>query len=77
MNKHRETDTAIAQQDAPDAGRRDLLKMTCTGIAALSVGAAATGQAHAQPRIQLCEKWDKTFPKSAKVDHKKVTFKNR
>ncbi|EYC52078.1 membrane protein [Hylemonella gracilis str. Niagara R] len=77
MNKHLETDTAMAQQDAPDAGRRDLLKMTCTGIAALSVGAAATGQAHAQSRIQLGDKWDKTFPKSARVDHKKVAFKNR
>jgi len=27
--------------------------------------------------VQLTEAWDKTFPKSAKVDHQKVTFKNR
>ena len=27
--------------------------------------------------LQLTQKWDKTFPKSDKVDHKKVTFKNR
>ena len=27
--------------------------------------------------LQLTEEWDKTFPKSDKVDHKKVTFHNR
>lgn len=27
--------------------------------------------------LQLTQEWDKTFPKSNKVNHKKVTFKNR
>ena len=27
--------------------------------------------------MQLSKEWDKTFPKSNKVDHQKVTFKNR
>lgn len=27
--------------------------------------------------MQLTQEWDKTFPKSDQVDHKKVTFKNR
>ena len=27
--------------------------------------------------LQLTQEWDKTFPKSDKVDHKKVTFHNR
>jgi fermentation-respiration switch protein FrsA (DUF1100 family) len=27
--------------------------------------------------MQLTQEWDKTFPKSEKVDHKKVTFMNR
>ncbi len=27
--------------------------------------------------LQLTQEWDKTFPKSEKVDHKKVTFHNR
>ena len=27
--------------------------------------------------MQLSQEWDKTFPKSEKVEHKKVTFKNR
>jgi fermentation-respiration switch protein FrsA (DUF1100 family) len=31
-----------------------------------------------QPRpVRLAQEWDKTFPKSDKVDHQKVTFKNR
>lgn len=29
------------------------------------------------PAMQLTQQWDKTFPKSDKVDHQKVTFKNR
>lgn len=28
-------------------------------------------------KLILCEEWDKTFPKSNKVDHSKVTFVNR
>lgn len=28
-------------------------------------------------KLYLCEKWDKTFPKSDKVNHKKITFHNR
>jgi len=31
----------------------------------------------AKPAMPLSTVWDKTFPKSAKVDHRKVTFKNR
>lgn len=29
------------------------------------------------PNLELEQKWDKTFPKSSKLDHCKVTFKNR
>lgn len=28
-------------------------------------------------RLQLTQEWDKTFPRSEKVDHHKVTFVNR
>ena len=28
-------------------------------------------------KLILTEKWDKTFPKSNKVNHKKITFHNR
>ncbi|MCH5250337.1 MAG: alpha/beta hydrolase [Lachnospiraceae bacterium] len=30
-----------------------------------------------EEKLTLTEKWDKTFPKSDKVDHRKVTFHNR
>jgi uncharacterized protein len=38
----------------------------------LSKGAAKEAAA-----MRLMQEWDKTFPKSTKVDHQKVTFKNR
>lgn len=41
---------------------------------ALANTAAASTSSRAMP---LTQTWDKTFPKSAKVDHRKVTFKNR
>ena len=28
-------------------------------------------------KLQLTQEWDKTFPKSEKVDHHKVAFHNR
>lgn len=28
-------------------------------------------------QLSLTQEWDKTFPKSEKVDHSKVTFHNR
>lgn len=58
-------------QTLEDTRRRHLLKMAGTGIAALG---AATGCAVSQP---LGGAWDKTFAKSDKVDHRKVSFKNR
>lgn len=30
-----------------------------------------------EEKLILTQEWDKTFPKSEKVDHRKVTFKNR
>ena len=77
MNTHSETCHAIAEQKAPNLGRRDMLKMTGMSIAALSVGMVATVQVFAQSQIPLDPKWDKTFAKSDKVDHKKISFKNR
>lgn len=57
--------------------RRDFLMASATGVAALGVGALTTAPAFAQMRVRLSDKWDKTFPKSAKVVHRKITFKNR
>lgn len=77
MEHNHEAGSTIARQDNADVGRRQVLKMTATGIAALGVGAVAAGPAAAQTRLTLTDKWDKVFPKSDKVDHKKVTFQNR
>lgn len=30
-----------------------------------------------EEKLHLTEEWDKTFPKSEKVNHRKVTFRNR
>lgn len=83
MNTNIETENTVAHQNALDMGRRDLLKKTGVGIAALGVGILASEQASAAsqtPSFPLTDNgllWDKTFPKSDKVDHKKVTFRNR
>ena len=65
----------IIDQPGPDLGRRQLLKLT-GGIAAMSLASTSTS-AFAQSSLSLTQEWDKTFKKSDKVDHKKVTFKNR
>ena len=58
-----------------DVGRRGLLKFTGVGIAALGAASLFNGSnAEAQ---NMAEEWDKVFPKSKKVDHQKVSFKNR
>lgn len=66
----------MKQQDVPDTGRRNLLKITGAGIAAMSLGSISTA-ASANTELVLTNEWDKTFPKSDKVDHRKVTFINR
>jgi uncharacterized protein len=75
MNEKIDTKALVDRKVGLD--RRNLLKMTGTGMAALSVGVAASGQAFAQSQVTLSDTWDKTFAKSDKVDHEKVTFKNR
>jgi fermentation-respiration switch protein FrsA (DUF1100 family) len=63
------------KQTSPHLGRRELLKLTGVGVAAAGVGSLFNiSRSEAQ---NMSEKWDKVFPKSAKVDHQKVTFKNR
>jgi len=76
MNQTIETSDTTAPGSL-DVGRRTLLKMTATGIAAAGVGVITAGPAQAQPAVTLTDKWDKVFPKSDKVQHQKITFKNR
>nr|WP_165820204.1 alpha/beta hydrolase [Microvirga sp. KLBC 81] len=77
MNRQNADERAVDEHVGFALDRRNLLKMTGTGMAALSVGMAASGQAIAQSPAKLNDTWDKTFAKSDKVDHRKVTFKNR
>ncbi|MDW9389886.1 alpha/beta fold hydrolase [Sinorhizobium meliloti] len=67
MSKH------IERQDGFNSSRRGLMKATGVAVAAMSLIPAAAGT---QALAQTTE-WDKTFPKSDKVDHQKVSFKNR
>lgn len=64
-------------QKPADAGRRSLLKMTGRGIAAACLASTMSAPVVAESALTLGDAWDKTFPKSDKIDHKKVTFKNR
>lgn len=63
--------------------RRTFLQTALAAGIALTMGTSAIA---ATPQVviktgaenmQLTQEWDKTFPKSDKVDHQKVTFKNR
>lgn len=77
MNKPDIYSNVITYQDKPDAERRNFLKMSLFGIVTLLASALTMNQAFAESQMQLSDKWDKTFVQSSKVDHKKVTFKNR
>ena len=62
--------------------RNGVNRSSVIAFAALAVGCLpglvrAAPPAKKENVVQLTEAWDKTFPKSAKVDHQKVTFKNR
>lgn len=78
MRKNPETENGNSQEVAKvqsDVGRRELLKLTGIGVAAAGVGSLFNiSRVEAQ---DMSDRWDKVFPKSAKVDHQKVTFKNR
>src|SRR5688572_2250368 len=73
MNKQNSPNIIAAQ--TPGLGRRDLLKLTGAGIAALGAGSLLNASnAKAQGMSNGC---DKVFPRSENIDHEKVTFKNR
>ncbi|MFT3809956.1 MAG: alpha/beta hydrolase [Micropepsaceae bacterium] len=55
--------------------RRDLIKLSGAGAVALVLGSLPT-LSNAETQA-MSNEWDKTFPKSVKVDHQKVSFTNR
>jgi fermentation-respiration switch protein FrsA (DUF1100 family) len=74
----------VAQMDASSESllsSRFILSVTlaCTIMLAgcQSGSGRAIHTANKEDAMQLTQEWDKTFPKSEKVNHQKVTFKNR
>ncbi|KFC61691.1 hypothetical protein FF80_03887 [Devosia sp. LC5] len=67
------------ETDFSQAGmsRRNLLQAAGAGAIAVSALAIAGLPAAAQEGLTMTTDWDKVFPKSESVDHRKVTFKNR
>ncbi|QEL21987.1 alpha/beta hydrolase [Bosea sp. F3-2] len=67
--------TKTTTAPATDIGRRDLMKLTGAGVATLAAASLfKISNAKAQ---SMSTDWDKTFPKSGKVDHQKIIFRNR
>lgn len=67
------------ETDFSQAGmsRRNLLQAAGAGAIAVSALAIAGLPAAAQEGTTMTTDWDKVFPKSESVDHRKVSFKNR
>ena len=61
--------------------KKTLTMLAAAGAAlALNAETAATNTTQEKTKmddLQLTQEWDKTFPKSDKVEHSKVTFRNR
>ncbi|MDS9467477.1 alpha/beta hydrolase [Paracoccus sp. MBLB3053] len=66
------TDTTT-NTEPRNLGRRDLLLAAGIGAAALGVATLSAQDALAQAATD----WDKTFPQSDRVEHRKVSFTNR
>jgi uncharacterized protein len=73
MHMHMTATPATADPAGVSVGRRHLLKLTGIGAAALGLLSAAEAPAFGQSTLA----WDKTFPKSDRVDHRKVSLYNR
>lgn len=56
-----------------DVSRRGLLTASGAGMIAIAMASGASAPAFAQQD----QAWDKNFPRNPRVDHQKVTFKNR
>jgi len=71
-DRHRE-ENLKDRQNSLDVDRRNLLKLASVGVA--TVGAFSLSSVSVSAQATLA--WDKTFPKSDRVDHQKVFFINR
>lgn len=75
MRKSIESEKAAARTAGLTLGRRHLLTLAGAGVAALGVG-PLLNMSFAEAQT-MSNEWDKVFPKSEKVDHQKITFRNR
>lgn len=73
MSKQKVTANTPEPQAGTNIDRRKFLGLTGLGMAGLGVMSIATPPALAQ----YSAAWDKTFPKSNLVDHRKVSYANR
>ncbi len=63
-----------------EESRRDFMKKSVlagAGLVLASNTVLASNEETTNKELNLTTKWDKIFPKSNKIDHKKVIFKNR
>lgn len=69
------------ESSKPSSSRREFIQgAAIAGSAALLAGHSGLALATAgneATTMQLTQEWDKTFPRSDKVEHRKVTFRNR
>jgi uncharacterized protein len=75
MHVQNEIGSAVGSPNVTVVSRRNLLRLTGAGVAALG-GASIFNPSDAEAQ-KMSDGWDKIFPKSDNVDHKKVAFKNR
>lgn len=57
--------------------KRTIITVTLASMALLAFSKTPKNDEQMTTTLQLTQEWDKTFPKSDKVNHSKVTFKNR
>ena len=57
--------------------KKVLLAVLMGGMLTACTEKQTTNEDNMNTKLNLTQEWDKVFPKSDKVDHKKVTFKNR
>ena len=57
--------------------KKVILAVLAAGVLTACTNNKQTTDKDMTQTLQLTQEWDKTFPKSEKVDHKKVTFRNR
>jgi fermentation-respiration switch protein FrsA (DUF1100 family) len=78
MNGNVEAAQPVAEHSG--ISRRNLLAISSASAALLACGprpSDAPTNAGGGSAMQLTQEWDKKFPKSDRVDHRKVTFENR